>query len=92
MKTHYWAVFLDETGCEFGAGCYASTRTEAYEKLSESYPESRIVQLESPEDTQRREEMIYADALEEEYAERHAWVISGHDRLMEQSGEEEEDY
>lgn len=58
--TYYHAVMIDETGCEFGAGVYADTREEAYERLEDSYPESRCVQLESPEDTARREAEIYA--------------------------------
>lgn len=57
-KTHYHAVLIDETGCEFGAGCDAETREEAYEQISENYPESRIVQLESPEDTRERQAFI----------------------------------
>jgi hypothetical protein len=35
-------------------GVEADTREEAYEQLREDYPESRCVQLESPEDTARR--------------------------------------
>lgn len=58
--TYYHAVFADECGGEFGAGCEASSREEAYEKLRENYPESRIVQLESPEDARRRQEELYA--------------------------------
>jgi hypothetical protein len=60
IKFH--AVLLDETGCEFGAGVEAETRAEAYELLAEDYPESRVVQLESPEDTTAREDRIYRDA------------------------------
>lgn len=58
--TYYHAVFVDETGCEFGAGCEASSREQARTMLEENYPESRIVQLESPEDTREREAAIYA--------------------------------
>jgi len=54
----YHAVMLDETGCEFGAGVEAASRDEAYDELRDMYPESRIVQLESPEDTRRRQERI----------------------------------
>lgn len=57
---YFHAVFIDETGCEFGAGVTASNKEEAYDLLRESYPESRIVQLESPEDTAAREMAIYA--------------------------------
>ena len=57
--THFHAVLLDETGCEFGAGHDCETREEAYDYFREAYPESRVVQLESPEDTQRREKAIY---------------------------------
>lgn len=57
--THFHAVMLDETGCEFGAPVEAATRDEAYEILAEDYPESRVVQLESPEDTRAREQRIY---------------------------------
>lgn len=56
----FHAVMLDETGCEFGAEVTAETRSEAYDKLRENYPESQCVQLESPEDTMRREQAIYA--------------------------------
>jgi len=59
---HFHAVMIDETGCEFGAGVDAHSREEAYEKLQDDYPESRIDQLESPEDTARREADIYARA------------------------------
>lgn len=57
---NFHAVMIDETGCEFGASVSAKTRKEAYEILQENYPESRIDQLESPEDTARREAEIYA--------------------------------
>lgn len=57
---NFHAVMVDETGCEFGAGIRAATRQEAYEMLEENYPESRCVQLESPEDTAHREQAIYA--------------------------------
>lgn len=67
FQTYFHAVFVDETGCEFGAGCYAVSRGEALSILRERYPESRIVQLESPEDTQAREEQIRASVWEDEY-------------------------
>jgi hypothetical protein len=56
--TDFWAVLLDETGCEFGAGVKARTRPQAYEKLRENYPESRVVQLESPADRRERERQL----------------------------------
>lgn len=62
----FWAVMLDETGCEFGVGVSAGSRTEAFDKLREDYPESRCVQLESPEDTARREREMY-HRLQDEY-------------------------
>ena len=56
----FWAVLIDETGCEFGAGVQAPDRATAYEMLREAYPEARrIDQLESPEDTRRREADMY---------------------------------
>jgi hypothetical protein len=60
MTIHFHAVFVDETGCEFGAGIEANSREEAWEKARENYPESRCVQLESPEDTRKREAEVYA--------------------------------
>lgn len=57
--THFHAVLLDETRCEFGASIEADSRDEAYERLAENYPESRVVQLESPEDTRKRESHIH---------------------------------
>lgn len=65
--TYYHAVFLGEDGMEFGAGTHADSKEEAYDTLSENYPESRIVQLESPEDTAAREARIYAQALCDEW-------------------------
>lgn len=56
----FHAVLLDETGCEFGADIEASTHYEAEGLLRERYPESRVVQLESPEDTTAREAALYA--------------------------------
>lgn len=61
--TKYHAVMIDECGGEFGADVEASSREDAYEQLHEDYPESRVAQLESPEDTIAREQRIYADAL-----------------------------
>tara|TARA_R110000772_G_scaffold30806_5_gene76496 strand:+ start:4621 stop:4836 length:216 start_codon:yes stop_codon:yes gene_type:complete len=54
----FWAVLIDETGCEFGAGVTAATRGDAMDQLREDYPESRVDQLESPEDTRLREARI----------------------------------
>lgn len=59
MPTKFHAVMLDETRCEFGAEVEADTREEAYEQLAERYPESRCVQLESPEDTRKREDTMH---------------------------------
>lgn len=57
--TRFHAVLLDETRCEFGVSVEAETRDAAYEWLSENYPESSVVQLESPEDTAAREKAVY---------------------------------
>lgn len=57
--THFHAVLLDETGCEFGAGHDCETREEAHNYFRDAYPESRIVQLESLEDTRAREAHTY---------------------------------
>lgn len=64
MKFH--AVLLDETQCEFGVGIEAKDRNAAYEELAENYPESRVVQLESPKDTAEREKAMYR-RIEREY-------------------------
>jgi len=64
--TQFHAVMLDETGCEFGVSVEANSRSEAYEILAEDYPESRCVQLESPEDTAERERRMY-ESIEREY-------------------------
>jgi hypothetical protein len=66
MTTQFHAVMLDETGCEFGASVTAGSREAAYEYLSENYPESRCIQLESPADTAAREKRIYDAALMDE--------------------------
>jgi len=63
--TYYHAVFQDECGGEFGAGTEANSREEAYSILEENYPESRIVQLESPADTAAREHALYASISRE---------------------------
>lgn len=56
--TQFHAVMLDETGCEFGASVEAPNREEAFDTLREDYPESQVLQLESPSDRQEREERI----------------------------------
>jgi hypothetical protein len=61
--THFHAVMIDETGCEFGASVEAESRDAAYDYLQDNYPESRVAQLESPEDTAKRQQRIYDDAL-----------------------------
>ena len=63
--TYYHAVFEDECGGEFGAGCEAKFWEEAYQSLSESYPESRIVQLEDPDQARKREQELYDSVFEE---------------------------
>lgn len=60
MKTNYHAVLTDETGCEFGADFAANSREEAMDHFRECYPESRVVQLESPQDAADRERAMYA--------------------------------
>jgi len=55
----FHAVMIDETGCEFGADIEALDRASAREGLRDNYPESRIAQLESPEDTAEREREMY---------------------------------
>lgn len=60
-KVNFHAVLLDECGHEFGASVRASSHSEARDLLRDMYPENRgIVQVESPEDTARREAEIYA--------------------------------
>jgi len=58
----FWGVFVDETGCEFGAAIRAADKAAAWEEAREQYPESRCVQLESPQDTAAREQRQYAQA------------------------------
>jgi len=62
---YYHAVFEDECGGEFGAGVEAASKEEAWACLEENYPESRIVQLESPADVQEREARLYASISRE---------------------------
>ncbi len=57
--TFYHAVLIDETGCEFGADTDAIDKATAWEWFRENYPESRVVQVESSEDTHAREKAVY---------------------------------
>jgi hypothetical protein len=63
--TRYWGVFLDETRCEFGAPIEADTKAEAWKIAAEDYPESKCVQLESPEESAAREAETYRRVSEE---------------------------
>jgi hypothetical protein len=67
--THFHAVMSFMGVEEFGAEVEASSHEEAYELLSEMYPESSIVQLESPDDTRARQMAIYASIHAEEYGD-----------------------
>jgi len=58
--TQYHATMIDETGCEFGHTFTAASREEAWDEIRDMFPESQCVQLESPEDTARREQALYA--------------------------------
>jgi hypothetical protein len=69
---NFHAVLIDETGCEFGATIRAADYNEAWNEVREQYPESRCVQMESPEDTAAREARIYA-AVCAEYDEPMDW-------------------
>jgi len=60
--TKFHAVLIDETGCEFGVTVEAENKEEAYKELAECYAESRVDQLESPEDTRERVARILRDA------------------------------
>lgn len=55
----FQAVMLDELGHEFGVEVVAASRPEAEEELEEQYPESSLVQLESPADRKARNEDLY---------------------------------
>lgn len=61
----YWGVFVDETGCEFSAVIEAEDKGNAWEIAKEDYPESRCVQLESPEDTAEREARMEREVARE---------------------------
>jgi len=54
MKFH--AVLVDECGDEFGVDIEAKNHDEALRKSRDNYPESRVVQVESPADARRREQ------------------------------------
>ena len=56
--TKFHAVMSDETECEFGVSVEARSKNAAYDKLREDYPESRCVQLESPNDSRKRERAL----------------------------------
>lgn len=71
--TKYHAVMLDETRCEFGVSVEATTRSAALAALREDYPESRCVQLESPEDTAERERAMYARLEREQDGDFSEW-------------------
>ena len=58
--TKYHAVMVDETNCEFGVDVEASSFDEATTILEENYPESRVEQLESPEQSHKRERRMMA--------------------------------
>ena len=64
--TKFHAVLIDECGGEFGADVECISRDEAYDHFQEMYPESRVVQLESPKDAQEREKAMYDRVLAEE--------------------------
>lgn len=63
--TRYWGVFVDETRCEFGAPIEAENKAEAWRIAKEDYPESKCVQLESPEESAAREAETYRRVSEE---------------------------
>lgn len=87
--TQFHAVLLDETRCEFGADVTANTREEAYEKLRENYPESQVVQLESPEDTRAREQSIYDHVARGGDWDEDGRPIGGHDDWDEEYDEDD---
>ena len=57
--TTFHAVLIDETGCDFGVDIDAASKAEAYAALQDDYPESRVEQIESREDTAAREHATY---------------------------------
>ena len=44
-KILFYAVMIDETGCEFSAEVWAATRSKAFDLLEDDYPESQVDQL-----------------------------------------------
>lgn len=72
MKT-YHAVFIDETGCEFGATIKAISKNKAWIKAYDDYPESKCIQLESKADTRKRERLIYERIRREEEGDFREW-------------------
>ncbi len=63
----FHAVLIDECGCEFGADVVAPDYDTAHDKVRENYPESNVVQLETPRDTREREHHQYTRLLNEDY-------------------------
>jgi hypothetical protein len=61
----YHAVMSDYPGHEFGVTVNATSKAEAYDALSENYPESRCLQLESPDESDARENAIWERAARE---------------------------
>jgi hypothetical protein len=61
----FYAVMIDETGCEFPAEVDAVDQDDAYDQLSENYPESSVDQLETLEDIRRRECDTYFRVMKE---------------------------
>jgi hypothetical protein len=55
----FYAVMVDETGCEFPAECDAPNEEAAAEYLEEQYPESQIAQLETLYEMRARERETY---------------------------------
>lgn len=57
--TLFHAVMQGEDGMEFGADIEAIDAGEASDLLGDRYPESRIIQLESPDQAAAREADLY---------------------------------
>lgn len=55
----FHAVLLDETRSEFGVDISAPTKAEAIAQLQEDYPESRVVQIETRDEAEKREAKMY---------------------------------
>lgn len=83
MTIKFWGVFVDETGCEFGAEIVARTKDEGWDLAREYYPESRCVQLESEEETRERELRLYESVARE---------LDGDDYLDDFDEDEWDDY